>query len=80
MCVLIVMIRIRLKPTCIGGSWQERSVEVPVERVVVQERAVPVEKVVEKVVEKAVPHDVPVDRIVLQDKPVYVDKVHRQRL
>ena len=50
------------------------------ERVVVQERAVPVEKVVEKVVEKAVPHDVPVDRIVLQDKPVYVDKVHRQRL
>jgi hypothetical protein len=50
-------------------------VDVPVEKIVVQDRAVPVEKLVDKVVERAVVQEVPVDKIVLQDRPVYVDKV-----
>ncbi len=55
---------------------QEKAVQLPVEVVVLKEQPVPVEKIVEKMVEKLVVKEVPVDRIVLQDKPVEVDKVH----
>ena len=51
--------------------------DVPVERLVVQDRPVPVEKLVDRVVERAVVQEVPVEKVVVQDRPVYVDKVCR---
>ena len=49
--------------------------DVPLERLVVQDRPVPVEKLVDRVVERAVVQEVPVEKVVVQDRPVYVDKV-----
>jgi hypothetical protein len=54
---------------------QERVVEVPVDRVVVQEKEVVVDRVVEKVVERVGVRGVPVERLVVRERAVEVEKV-----
>ncbi|EKX52257.1 hypothetical protein GUITHDRAFT_102159 [Guillardia theta CCMP2712] len=71
-----------------GDAASEKYVEVPVEKIVLQDREVPVDRIVQKEVIKEIPVDRPIDRfktitvekVVRNEVPVFVDKIVKEEV